>query len=41
MIGMDDFAYCVPLLDIYVLISWMIDTRHYLLQAKVDVTYTC
>ena len=41
MIGMDAFAYCVPLLDIYVIITWMINNRYCLLQANMDATYTC
>ena len=41
MIIMNSFAYCVPLLDIYLIIRWMIEARYCLLQAELDVTYTC
>ena len=41
MIEMNAFAYCLPLLDIFVIISWIIDTRYYFLQAEMDLTITC
>ena len=34
-------VYCVPSLDIFVIVSCMIDTRYCLRQAKLDVTYRC
>ena len=41
MLEMNAFAYCVPLLDICVIISLMIDAGYCLLEVEMDVSLKC